>query len=105
MQNYQLSGRTSTTGWSNDLNVNKKNDYGMTPAQVATQAGNVSEFEQIINHPEFQPEQMGALGKFMQVLQFNDADLFARFQEFFKSVFQAMFQFSKELNVWVRVAS
>lgn len=104
-QIYQLSGRTTTTGWNNNLNVNQKNEYGMTPAQVAVQAGNIGEFAQIINHPEFQSEKMGTLGKFMQVLKSNDEDLFARFQEFFKSVFCAMFQFSKEQDAWVRVAA
>jgi hypothetical protein len=51
--NYQLSGRIHTTGWNPSFDVNSTNDYGMTPTEVAMQAGNLNEFVEITSHPDF----------------------------------------------------
>lgn len=42
--NYQLAGTLQTTGWNPNFDVNATNEYGMTPAEVALQAGNLNEF-------------------------------------------------------------
>ena len=55
--NYQLAGNLQTTGWHPSFDVNAKNDYGMTPAEVALQAGNLDEFVVITSHPDFEPVQ------------------------------------------------
>lgn len=69
MNTYQLAGTLCTTGWNTSNDVNATNEYGMTPAEVALQAGNVSEFAVITSHPDFQPTSMGRVGLFLQICQ------------------------------------
>lgn len=65
--NYQLAGRLQTTGWNPSFDVNATNDFGMTPAEVAMQAGNVNEFKAITMHSDFQPEKLGRVGLFLDI--------------------------------------
>jgi len=44
--NYQLAGHLQTTGWNTTNDVNATNTFGMTPAEVALQAGDLKEFIQ-----------------------------------------------------------
>lgn len=56
VNSYQMAWRGETTGWTPEANdVNGVNLYGMRPLDVAAQAGNSSEFEAILRHPDFDP--------------------------------------------------
>lgn len=65
--NYQLAGHLQTTGWNPSFDVNATNDYGMTPAEVAMQAGNLREFVEITSHPQFEPAKIGRVGLFLDI--------------------------------------
>lgn len=67
MNTYQLAGTLQTTGWNTSNDVNAKNDYGMTPAEVAMQAGDVSEFAAITSDPNFEPKSLGRVGLFLDI--------------------------------------
>lgn len=56
MNSYQLADRDQTTGWDAAANdVNGINTFRMRPIEVAAQAGDVVEFNAIMNHPSFNP--------------------------------------------------
>ncbi|WP_321817868.1 MULTISPECIES: hypothetical protein [unclassified Paraburkholderia] len=57
MNTYQLADRDQTTGWDAANNdVNGVNTFRMRPIEVAAQAGDVAEFESIMNDPAFNPQ-------------------------------------------------
>ena len=56
MNNYELAGHGSTTGWNSKTNeVNGENFYKMRPIEVAAQAGNLVEFRAIMFDSAFEP--------------------------------------------------
>jgi len=56
MNNYELAGHGSTTGWNSRTNdVNGENFYKMRPIEVAAQAGNLAEFRAIMLDTAFVP--------------------------------------------------
>lgn len=85
--NYQLAGNLRTTGWNASNDVNAKNEYGMTPAEVALQAGNVSEFAAITSHPDFQPESMGRVGLFLQICRRESESHYVALKQYLTSNF------------------
>lgn len=99
---YQMSGRLSTTGWDNQFDVNQQNDFGMTPAQVATQAGNVIEFEAITQNAKFDPNKMGSLQVFFEICKRDSEDAFRQFQAYFREVFCQTFEFQSDRRTWAR---
>lgn len=86
--NYQLAGRLQTTGWNPSFDVNAKNSFNMTPAEVAIQAGDVSEFAAITSHPSFDAKNMGRVHLFMDICR-RDSD---RHYEEIKQYFEANFK-------------
>jgi hypothetical protein len=66
MNTYELAAKLQTTGWNSQQDVNGRNFYGMTPAQVAAQAGNVEEFRAITSDATFDPEKMGVVHTFFK---------------------------------------
>ena len=86
--NYQLAGRLHTTGWNPDYDVNAANDYGMTPSEVALQAGNLTEFVQITSHPNFQPAQMGRVGLFLEICRRNSESHYKAIKQYLDSNFK-----------------
>lgn len=99
---YQMSGRLSTTGWSNQFDVNQQNDFGMTPAQVATQAGNVTEFDIITTDAQFDPNKMGSLQVFFEICKRDSEETFNKFYAYFREVFLATFEFKPDRRTWER---
>ncbi|NUY06215.1 hypothetical protein [Paraburkholderia youngii] len=56
MNSYELITHDRTSGWNPQSDaVNAVNLYGMRPAEVAAQAGDVREFAAIVAHPDFDP--------------------------------------------------
>lgn len=101
---YQLHSAGQTTGWNPLQNdVNGKNTFNMTPAQVAVQAGDVDEFRQIVNDPHFQPEMMGPLGIFFTVCSEQTPDRYKTLKQFFDTEFRPRFKFDHERKVFVRI--
>lgn len=101
---YQMHSPGQTTGWIPDLNdVNGKNCFNMTPAQVAAQAGDVVEFRQIVAHPQFRPEEMGKLGIFFIVCKERTPDRHRAFMEYFNNEFRKHFAFDTSREVFVRM--
>jgi hypothetical protein len=98
--NYQLSGRIHTTGWNPSFDVNSTNDYGMTPTEVAMQAGNLSEFVQITSHPDFKLANMGRVGLFMNICRTNSESNYTKMKQFF----DANFKFDTSARAYVRLA-
>jgi len=55
MNQYELAGHGSTTGWNAKTNdVNGMNFYKMRPIEVAAQARNCAEFRAIMLDPAFE---------------------------------------------------
>lgn len=101
---YQLLHTTQTTGWdplSND--VNGTNFFNMTPAQVAVQAGDVSEFHQIVAHPQFEPEKMGSLAALFSICREHDPKRHKAFMEYFNNEFRRDFAFDASRKVFMRI--
>lgn len=98
--NYQLAGRSQTTGWHPSFDVNAKNDYGMTPAEVALQAGNLNEFVEITSHPEFQPAKMGRVGLFLDICRRESEDQYKALKKFL----DANFKFDTSVSGFVKLA-
>lgn len=98
--NYQLAGHLQTTGWHPSFDVNAKNDYGMTPAEVALQAGNLSEFKEITLHPEFQPEKMGRVGLFLDICRRESESHYKAVKQFL----DANFKFDTSVRAFVKLA-
>ena len=103
MNNYEMAWRDSTTGWDSKTNdVNGKNFYGMTPAQVAVQAGNVEEFEAITTAPDFDPEKVGGLLMFLDICKRDNTDAYTRMLRYYKEVFLASFYFDAATRKFMR---
>jgi hypothetical protein len=98
--NYQLAGNLQTTGWHPSYDVNAKNDYGMTPAEVALQAGNLSEFKEITLHPEFQPEKMGRVGLFLNICRRGSESHYKTMKLFIDE----NFRFDTSVRAYVKLA-
>jgi len=100
---YQLSYAGKTTGWNPlDNDVNGKNTFSMTPAQVAVQAGDVSDFCQIVGHPQFDPEQMGSLAIFFTICRQQTPERHNVFMEYFNNEFRKNFHFDASRQVFMR---
>lgn len=98
-QNYQLAGHLQTTGWNPSFDVNAMNGYGMTPAEVAMQAGNVDEFKAITSHADFQPEKLGRVGLFLDICRRNS-------ESHYNAVRQALqenFKFAPSARTFVKL--
>jgi hypothetical protein len=98
--NYQLATSLKTTGWNPSFDVNAKNDYGMTPTEVALQAGNLSEFVAITSHPEFQPASMGRVRLFMDICRRESESHYKAI----KQSFDAMFKYDTSVRAYVKLA-
>lgn len=98
--NYQLAGNLQTTGWSPSFDVNAMNDYGMTPTEVAMQAGNLNEFVEITSHPEFQPAKMGRVGLFMDICRRQSESHYNAL----KRHLDANFKFDTSVRAFVKLA-
>ncbi|MBN3776597.1 hypothetical protein G3O06_03330 [Burkholderia sp. Ac-20345] len=78
MNTYQLIAHGQTSGWDAARNdVNTRNEYQMLPIEVAAQAGNVDEFRDIMNAPEFDP--IGARPRFFAEVGRRSYDEEARY--------------------------
>jgi len=98
--NYQLAGNLQTTGWHPSFDVNAKNDYGMTPAEVALQAGNLDEFVEITSHPEFEPSKMGRVGLFLDICRRESESHYKAMKQFI----DANFKFDTSVRAFVKLA-
>lgn len=98
--NYQLAGTLQTTGWNPNFDVNATNEYGMTPAEVALQAGNLNEFVEITSHPEFQPAKMGRVGLFLDICRRESEDHYKALRKFL----DANFKFDTTVSGFVKLA-
>jgi len=98
--NYQLAGHLQTTGWHPSFDVNAKNDYGMTPAEVALQAGNLNEFVEITSHPDFEPANMGRVGLFMDICRRESESHYKAMKQFL----DANFKFDTSVPGFVKLA-
>lgn len=100
---YQLSFAGQTTGWNPlDNDINGKNAFSMTPAQVAVQAGDIDDFSQIVSHPQFEPEKMGCLAVFFNICRETTPDRHKAFMLYFNSEFRKNFRFDASRQVFVR---
>ena len=99
-QQYQLAGNLQTTGWNPSDDVNAVNEYGMTPAEVALQAGNLCEFVQITSHPRFQPAKMGRVGLFMDICRRQSENHYKAL----KQHLEANFVFDTSVRAFVKLA-
>lgn len=100
---YQLSYAGQTTGWNPlDNDINGKNAFSMTPAQVAVQAGDVDEFVQIVSHPQFNPEMMGSLAVFFTICRTTTPERHKVFMQYFNNEFRKSFSFDASRQVFVR---
>jgi hypothetical protein len=100
---YQLSFAGQTTGWNPlDNDINGKNAFSMTPAQVAVQAGDVREFAQIVSHPQFNPEMMGSLAVFFNICREATPERHNVFMQYFNNEFRKDFHFDGSRQVFVR---
>lgn len=100
---YQLSSAGKTTGWDPlDNDVNGMNLFSMTPAQVAVQAGDVSEFRQIVSHPQFNPERMGRLAVFFAICREKTPERHTKFMAYFNHEFRKSFHFDASRQVFTR---
>ena len=97
---YQLSGNLQTTGWHPSFDVNAKNDFGMTPAEVALQAGNLGEFVEITSHPEFQPKNIGRVGLFLDICRRESESHY----KVLKQHLDANFKFDTSMRAFVKLA-
>jgi hypothetical protein len=98
--NYQLAGNLQTTGWNPSFDVNAMNDYGMTPTEVALQAGNLSEFVEITSHPDFQPAKMGRVGLFMDICRRQSESHYNALKQYL----DANFKFDTSVRAFVKLA-
>lgn len=100
---YQLSFAGKTNGWNpHENDINGKNMFSMTPAQVAVQAGDVDEFRLIVAHQDFQPELMGSLAVFFNICREATPERHAAFMEYFNTEFRPNFHFDATRQVFVR---
>lgn len=87
--NYKMAFSDQTTGWDPSCNdVNAKNWFGMFPAEVALQAGDIKEFSEIISHPEFKPESLGRVDLFLETCRFESEEAYKKIREFFIQKFK-----------------
>jgi hypothetical protein len=98
--NYQLAGHLQTTGWHPSFDVNAINSYGMIPAEVALQAGNLSEFVEITSHPQFEPAKMGRVGLFMSICRRESESHYKAMKQFL----DANFKFDTSVRAFVKLA-
>lgn len=98
--NYQLAWRLQTTGWNPSFDVNSANEFGMTPAEVAMQAGNLDEFVEITSHPEFQPAKLGRVGLFLNICRQDSESHYKAIRNFL----DANFKFDASVSGFVKLA-
>lgn len=104
MNTYELAASLQTTGWNSQQDVNGKNSYGMTPAQVAAQAGDVEEFRAITTDAKFDPEKMGVVHTFFQICRTSSESHYKAIIEYFQQVFLEQFKFDPDRKVFTRHA-
>lgn len=97
---YQLAGHLQTTGWNPNFDVNAKNDYGMTPTEVALQAGNLREFVEITSHSQFQLSNMGRVGLFLDICRRDSESHYKALKQYF----DANFRFDTAACAFVKLA-
>lgn len=98
--NYQMAFRDQTTGWDPSCNdVNAKNGFGMLPAEVALQAGDIKEFSAIISHSEFKTESLGRVYTFLAICR-HDSE--KTYQAIF-SYFLDRFEFNESIDQFVKI--
>lgn len=98
--NYQMKFRDTTNGWDSSCNdVNSKNWYGMFPAEVAIQAGNVEEFAAITTSPDFKIESLGRVDVFMACCNYESETAFQEIRSYFKQ----NFKFDKSTDQFVKI--
>lgn len=98
--NYQMKFRDTTTGWdTTSNNVNAVNWFGMFPAEVALQAGNVDEFAAITDHPDFKIESLGRVDDFLAICSHESEKSFQEIQAYFKK----KFEFDKTTRQFVKL--
>lgn len=88
MNTYQLAGNLQTTGWNTSNDVNAKNDFGMTPAEVAMQAGDVSEFATITADPKFEVQSLGRVGLFLDICRRSSESHYKAIKDYFDAHFK-----------------
>lgn len=101
-QEYVLTSRVSTSGWSIVFDPNLANSYGMSPAQVALQAGNLVEFQKITESPQFDPNRMGMLGVFFEICRCESVDAYSKIRAYFNTRFLSNFSYSESTRQWER---
>lgn len=109
---YILSGTAITSGWNDAMDPNNRNSFGMSPVQVAIQAGNLVEFKSITESPSFDPNSMGDIGVFFEICKKESADDFspmtknayAELRSYFDNNFLTRFNFCTRDQMWKRVS-
>ena len=86
--NYQLAGHLQTTGWNTTNDVNATNTFGMTPAEVALQAGDLKEFIQITSHPQFQTAKLGRVNLFLDISRQESEKHYQILKQYFNENFK-----------------
>lgn len=102
MNTYQLTSQTTTSGWHSFLDVNAQNEFNMTPAQVAVQAGNLEEFIAITTDPAFDVTKMGTLAVFFAICKENDPIAYDKLHTYFRQVFLSVYEHNASQGRWAK---